>query len=148
MLNTAERECRRGPHRHRYLQAEALEIQQAGNPGDQATHQQCGQHCVTWLQALGQQVAEEHAEHKQRLDTNGAEDFAADVEQHACQQRGGQGRRYPPHEAVEAASDAAQRDQGRCEDEGADRFGIGTPGRLVISSAAPGVDQATTTGVR
>ncbi|MNP14539.1 hypothetical protein D3C76_1068690 [compost metagenome] len=119
-----QREAWCGPHRLGHFQVEAAEVQQAQGAGQCRAHQQRGQHAVTRRQALDQQVAEEHAQYQQGAVLGGNEDFAADLEQDARQQRRGQRGRDALDQALEAAGQATDQHQHGTGDVGADRLAI------------------------
>ncbi|MCY1419989.1 hypothetical protein D9M71_355950 [compost metagenome] len=106
---------------------EAAEVQQAQGTGQCRAHQQRGQHAVTRRQALDQQVAEEHAQYQQGAVLGRNEDFAADLEQNARQQRRGQRGRDAFDQALETAGQAADQHQHGAGDIGADRLAIAHP---------------------
>ena len=103
---------------------EVAEVEQAEEAGQGDTHQQRGEHRIARRQALGDEVADEHRHHQRRLLLRGVADLDADAEQHAGQQGRGQRPRHLTHQPVEAASDAADRDQRGADDECTDGLAI------------------------
>ncbi|MCY1288898.1 hypothetical protein D9M70_379630 [compost metagenome] len=120
-------EFRRGPDRLGQGELEAAEVQQAKRRRRHAAHQQRHQHGIARLQALEQQVAEEHRQHQGGAMLGGEEDLAADLEQDAGQQGRRERAGQPAHQPLEAAGQADQGEQDGADDEGADRLAVAHP---------------------
>lgn len=79
---------------------------------------------------------------------HGHKDVQAEAQQHAGQHPGGKGDRNPPDRPFEESRNPATIPNTAATTNAPTASRNGTPAALPISIAAPGVDQAVTTGAR